>query len=95
MNLPLKDDATVKEYLLHPQLRASLLLSQGAIVSSIQGTQALQPLLSSRSFVCLHYRLGAGGTLQPCTADPSSSDAATHSTNPAWYVISLLPMSCI
>ncbi|KAL3162524.1 hypothetical protein ABBQ32_010180 [Trebouxia sp. C0010 RCD-2024] len=87
VNLPLKDDATVKEYLLHPQLRASLLLSQGAIVSSIQGTQALQPLLSSRSFVCLHYRLGAGGTLQPCTADPSSSDAATHSTNPAWSSI--------
>ena len=95
MNLPLKDDATVKEYLLRPQRRASLLQSQGAVVSSIQGAQALQPMLSSRSFVCLHYRVGVGGVLQPCTVDPSPPDVAPHTTNPAWYGINVLPILCI
>lgn len=67
VGIPLKGDAAVKEYLLQPRRRAELLRSQGATVSSIKGALALQPLLGSRTFVCLHYKVGAGGTLQPCT----------------------------
>ena len=67
VSIPLKDDAAVKEYLLQPHRRAELLQSQGATVSSIRGALALEPLLGSRTFVCLHYKVGAGGTLQACT----------------------------
>ena len=74
-SIPLKDDATVKEYLLQPHRRADLLLAQGATVSSINGALSLEPLLGSRSFVCLHYKVGAGGRLQPCNAADGSLQA--------------------
>ena len=96
VSIPLKDDATVKQYLLQPHRRADLLLSQGATVSNIKGALGLEPLLRSRSFLCLHYKVGAGGTLQPCTgaggnlppspADPSSlPNAAAGISTPVWY----------
>lgn len=92
VSILLKDDALVKEYLLQSHRRADLLLSQGASVTSIKGALGLEPLLGSRSFVCLHYKVGAGGTLQPCLtaggtqqpcdADPSSLPHAAAQTSP-------------
>ncbi len=77
MSLPLKDDSVVKEYLLHPHLRASLLMAHGASASSIRGADALEPLLTGRCFVCLHYKLGPGASLQPCLHDSTAgADAA-------------------
>ena len=77
VSMPLKDDSAVKEYLLHPSRRTGLLMSHGAVASSIQGADALEPLMTGRCFVCLHYKLGAGAELQPCLAP--GSDAAQGS----------------
>ena len=75
--MPLKDDSAVKEYLLHPDRRSGLLTCPGAVASSIQGADALEPLMTGRCFVCLHYKLRAGVELQPCLA--TSSDEAQGS----------------
>ncbi len=74
MSMPLRDDSAVKEYLLRPNCRASLLMFHGAVASSIQGADALEPLMSGRCFVCLHYKLGPGAKLEPCLPQSNAPD---------------------
>lgn len=83
MSMPLKDDSAIKEYLLHPHRRAGLLMAHGASASSIQGADALEPLLTGRCFVCLHYRLGPGAALQPCLQH-TSLHIETASEHASW-----------
>ncbi|DBB01225.1 TPA: hypothetical protein ACH3X1_001099 [Trebouxia sp. C0004] len=85
VSMPLRDDSAVKEYLLHPNCRASLLMSHGAVASSIHGADALEPLMSGRCFVCLHYKLAPGARLEPClplsnAIDQDNRDALQEST---------------
>ena len=85
VSIPLKDDSAVKEYLLYPRCRAGFILSHGAVASRVQGAQSIEPLLGSRSFVCLHYKVGAHGALQPSNADDVVSDTGVQPTNLAGY----------
>ena len=47
-------------------------------VSDIAGVEALNSLLTDRTFVCLHYRLGPDGILAPCTAGGLTSVSLNH-----------------
>ena len=78
MSMPLRDDSAVKDYLLRPNCRASLLMSHGAVASSIQGADALEPLMSGRCFVCLHYKLAPGAKLEPCLPPSNAMDQSNR-----------------
>ena len=87
-SIPLSDDSAAKDYLLWPHQRGGLLSHHGAVVQSIKGANALEPLLGGRSFVCLHYKLGAEGALEPCTAEHAAADNSALPAQHAWYTFS-------
>ena len=45
------------------------LAAHGATWSVLAGADAIQPLLTDPSFVCLHYKLGPGAELQACVPE--------------------------
>ena len=61
--LPLRDDATIKEYLLKPERRGELMLANDGAVHTLGGGGEVGPLVRERTFVCLHYHLDENGTL--------------------------------
>ena len=67
--MPPQDDL-VKAYLLDAPGRRALAAHGGGVYQALAGAQSLFPLLADRTFVCLHYRLTPGGTLEPCDAPP-------------------------
>lgn len=48
---------------------ARAVAANGAVWQTIAGADAIQPLLIDPSFVCLHYKLGPGATLQACARE--------------------------
>ena len=48
---------------------ARAVTANGAVWHTIARADALQPLLMDPSFVCLHYKLGPGATLQACALE--------------------------
>lgn len=67
--LPLKEENSMKQYLLDPSARAATLQACGGRRQDIHGSTGLDSMLQDRSFVCLHYRMddsGAGTQLLPC-----------------------------
>jgi len=65
--MPPRDDA-VKAYLLGGPGRRALAEGAGGAYTTLGVVRALFPLLTDRAFVCLHYRLGRDGGLEPCEA---------------------------
>ena len=85
-SMPLKDDSAIKEYLLHPDQRTSLLAAHGASVHCLDGADALQPLLAGRCFVCLHYKLGPLAALEACLPDHSGQSSTDQTRVADWCV---------
>ena len=82
VSMPVKDEAAVKEYLLHAHCRSALLKALGATAPTVPGADALEPLLRGRCFVCLHYKLGPGAALQPCL--PEGGAPSSNIPEPDW-----------
>ena len=53
--LPLRDEASIKQFLLDPAARGAILASLGGDMRVIQGARALPGVLSDRVMVCLMY----------------------------------------
>ena len=83
----LKDDSVIKEYLLRPDQRTSLLAAHGASVHCIGGVDALESLLAGRCFVCLHYKLGPHGALEACLRDDRQQASTDQNRDVNWYVL--------
>ena len=66
--LPLRDDASIKQFLLEPASRRAILASLGGCVRSVDGTKALPALLADRVMVCLMYSWTAENGLQACSS---------------------------
>ena len=94
-SMPLKDDSAVKEYLLSPQCRSELLAASGAVAQCINGADALQPLLTGRCFVCLHYKLGPGAMLHPCLPDSFTGTGTQETEKSTWCVSSSVSLPCL
>ena len=72
--MPLRDDASIKQYLLESEQRPGLVLQSGGLLRQVGGVAALGGVLTDRSFVCLHYKLGLDMSLSPCLeASPTAA----------------------
>ena len=75
--LPLRDENTMKRYLLRPGERADILAAAGGRVAEVGGAEGLEPLLADKSFVCLHYWMDPRtGAVHPCAA--AAADAGSE-----------------
>ncbi|KAK9846783.1 hypothetical protein WJX84_001250 [Apatococcus fuscideae] len=79
--LPLRDDPSIKQFLLDPSARRSILVSLSGCVMTIGGARALAPILTDRTMVCLMYSWTPKKGLQACA---SSAEALPGSGRPWW-----------
>jgi len=65
--MPSATESLIKEYLLQPKRRLEMAAKRGMPLRMVHGIAELKPLLSDRTFLCLHYRLSDKCQLTPCT----------------------------
>lgn len=65
--MPSATETLIKEYLLQPKRRLEMAAQRGMPLRMVRGIAELKPLLSDRTFLCLHYRLSDTCQLTPCT----------------------------